>query len=88
MFLIFFRIRLRTGWGIVKDVIRETGENFLNCLKKELGKGQVIIIIFTFIFYTLKINDYNYNNIFLVTIDEEIHDVYTEVRNGGRGRRQ
>jgi hypothetical protein len=79
---------LRTGWGIVKDVIRETGENFLNCLKKELGKGQVIIIIFTFIFYTLKINDYNYNNIFLVTIDEEIHDVYTEVRNEGRGRRQ
>ena len=69
-------------------MIRETGENFLNCLKKELGKGQVIIIIFTFIFYTLKINDYNYNNIFLVTIDEEIDDVYTEVRNGGRGRRQ
>jgi hypothetical protein len=83
---------LRTGWGIVEDMIRETGENFLNCLKKELGKGQVIIIIFTFIFQNyfilLKLMITIIIIYFLVTIDEEIHDVYAEVRNGGRGRRQ
>ena len=69
-------------------------EIILAFLRKMSGKSQVIItIIFAFIHEIIyfKINDYNlFNNYNLVSVDEQIHNIYTEVRGrrrGGGGRR-
>ena len=58
-------------------------------LRKMSGKSQVIItIIFAFIHEIIyfKINDYNlFNNYNLVSVDEQIHNIYVEVRGRRRG---
>ena len=58
-------------------------------LRKMSGKSQVIItIIFAFIHEIIyfKINDYNlFNNYNLVSVDEQIHNIYAEVRGRRRG---
>ena len=63
-------------------------------LRRMSGNSQVMItIIFAFIHEIIyfKINDYNlFNNYNLVSVDEQIHNIYAEVRGrrrGGGGRR-
>jgi dephospho-CoA kinase len=58
-------------------------------LRRMSGNSQVMItIIFAFIHEIIyfKINDYNlFNNYNLVSVDEQIHNIYAEVRGRRRG---